>query len=77
MPEAHVECYFSFEELIAAIQNPIRDFRDQVSIGRVQDEFDKYKLWAGNVGAAHSGNRYEISLDYRFREASFYKSQVS
>ena len=75
--EAHAECYFSFEELIAAIQNPIRDFHGQVSLGQVQDEFDKYKLWAGNVGAAHSGNRYEISLDYRLREASFYKGQVS
>jgi hypothetical protein len=75
--EAHAECYFSFEELIDIIPNPVRRFGDQLKLNQVQDEFDKYKLWAGNVGAAHSGKRYDISLDYRLREASFYKTQVS
>lgn len=74
--EAHAECYFAFEDLIGAIQHPVRDFGDQVSLKDVQEEFDKYKVWAGNVGAAHSGKRYKISLDYRLREASFLKSQV-
>jgi hypothetical protein len=74
--EAHAKCYFSFEELVTAIQNPASNFKDQVPLGEVQEEFDKYKLWAGNVGAAHSGKRYEISLDYRLREASLYKTQV-
>lgn len=40
------------------------------------DEFDKYKLWSGNVGARHTGQYYELSLDYRLREASFFKDQV-
>jgi hypothetical protein len=75
--EAHSKCYYSFEELIVAIQNPVRNFDSQLRLSQVQDEFDKYKLWAGNVGAAHWGKRYEISLDYRLREASFYKTQVS
>jgi hypothetical protein len=74
--EAHAKCYFSFEELVTATQNPASNLKDQVPLGQVQEEFDKYKLWAGNVGAAHSGKRYEISLDYRLREASFYKTQV-
>ena len=65
--EAHAEYYFSFEELIAAIQNPIRDFHDQVPLGRAQDEFDRYELWAGNVSAVHLGKRYEISLDHWLR----------
>jgi hypothetical protein len=42
----------------------------------VQEEFDKYKMWAGNVGAAHSAKSYEISLDYPLREASFLKNLV-
>ena len=75
--EAHAKCYLSFEELIETMKNPVRDFEDQMPQYQVQDEFDKYKLWAGNVGASHSGKRYEISLDYRLREASFYKNQVS
>lgn len=75
--EAHAKCYFSFEELIEALKSPARDFQCPVRLNQVEDEFDKYKLWAGNVGASHSGKRYEISLDYRLREASFYKDQVS
>ncbi|KAF2197186.1 hypothetical protein GQ43DRAFT_219391 [Delitschia confertaspora ATCC 74209] len=39
----------------------------------VQEQFDKYKLWTGNIGATHSGNLYQISLDYRLREAAFFK----
>jgi hypothetical protein len=74
--DAHEICYFSFEELIEAVQHPVRDFHQQLTVSQVEDEFDKYKLWAGNVGAAHSGKRYEISLDYRLREASYYKIQV-
>jgi hypothetical protein len=75
--KAHAQYYLSFEELIETCKNPVRDFQGQLSLNQVHDEYDKYKLWAGNVGAAHSGNRYEISLDYRLREASFFKNQVS
>lgn len=73
---AHAKCYFAFEQLVIALQHPVRDFGDQLPVKDVQEEFDKYKIWAGNVGAAHSGKRYEISLDYRLREASFFKDQV-
>lgn len=75
--QAHATCYFSFEKLIETIKNPVRDFQGQLPLNQVQDEFDKYKLWAGNVGAAHSGKRFELSLDYRLREANFYKNQAS
>ncbi|KAH0432729.1 hypothetical protein CcaCcLH18_06305 [Colletotrichum camelliae] len=39
----------------------------------LQDEHDKYTLWAVNVGAGHP-DRW--SLDYRLREASLYQSEV-
>ncbi|KAI9769209.1 MAG: hypothetical protein M1840_004338 [Geoglossum simile] len=74
--DAHTKCFLSFVELLSAIENPVRDFRGQVPLEDVVEEFGKYKLWAGNVGAAHSGKRYEISLDYRLKEASFYKTQT-
>ncbi|KAL9101608.1 MAG: hypothetical protein Q9163_003147 [Psora crenata] len=62
--------------LVDIFDHPARDLGDQIPIKDVQEEFGKYKIWAGNVGAAHSGRRYEISLDYRLREASFLRHQV-
>ncbi|MCJ1313650.1 hypothetical protein MMC25_007329 [Agyrium rufum] len=74
--EAHIACFYAFNELIGAVQHPARDFGDQLPLKKIQEEFGKYKIWAGNVGAAHSGEFYEISLDYRLREASFLKRQI-
>jgi hypothetical protein len=73
---AHADCYGAFERLIEALRHPVRDFGDQLPVTAVEEEFDKYKIWAGNVGAGHFGKRYEISLDYRLREAKFLKDQV-
>jgi hypothetical protein len=72
----HAKCYFAFEQLLDAIRHPVRDFGQQIPLKDVQEEFNKYKIFAGNVGAAHSGKLYEISLDYRLREATFLKNQV-
>jgi hypothetical protein len=44
---------------------------EQLSSGR-----DRFKVWAVNVGAAHSGKEYESSLDYRLRNAPAYKDLV-
>ncbi|KAF2118796.1 hypothetical protein BDV96DRAFT_642969 [Lophiotrema nucula] len=74
--DAHARCYLAFEGLIHILGNPARDYRFDLSSTEAQEIFDRYAIWAGNVGAAHSGRRYEISLDYRLREASFYRSQV-
>ena len=72
----HSQCFTSFTQLAAAIRNPKRDFGDHITISDVTNEFDRYKIWAGNVGAMHKGPRYQISLDYRLSEASFYRQQV-
>ena len=69
--QAHAECYRAFEELCKAPAQDSEWYRRELL-----DEFDKYCLWAGNVGAAHSGGTYKLSLDYRLREASTYKHQV-
>lgn len=74
--QAHSKCFSSFSDLISATVGSVQGFADQAPLNDVADEFDKYKLWAANVGAAHSGDLYKISLDYRLREASFYKTQV-
>ena len=74
--DSHQGCFLAFENLIDAIQHPARDLGDQIPLKDVEEEFGKYKIWAGNVGAAHSGKSYEISLDYRLREASFLGHQI-
>lgn len=48
-----------------------------VRIGNeIESEYQRYKVWAGTVGAGHKGETYQLSLDYRLRDASFYKAQV-
>jgi hypothetical protein len=70
--ENYVACLNLFTKVTAAAgkspnQPPLED---------VVEELDRYKLWAGNTGAANTGNNWEISLDYRLQEAEFLKNQV-
>ena len=43
---------------------------------RIRDLYDRYKIWAANVGASHTGPSYKRSLDYRLRKAPAYSEQV-
>jgi hypothetical protein len=70
--KAHTDCVSIFLALIEASHSP--SYKERPN--EAQDVLDRYKLWAGNVGAIHGANKYKLSLDYRLREASFYKSQV-
>jgi hypothetical protein len=68
----HASCVLAFVAVIDALQSPLH----QQHLKDAYDVFDRYKLWAGNVGAMHKGAKYEMSLSWRLREASFYKDQV-
>jgi hypothetical protein len=68
--QRHTDCYLALQELCKDAKNSALYHNDLL------EEFDKYCLWASNVGAGHSGKTYKLSLDYRLREASFYKDQV-
>lgn len=70
--DVYARCHVKFEELVDIIRNDRHE-----ELKKFADEFAKLKLWAGNMGAMHSGKTYEISLDYRLKQASFYKTQVS
>ena len=70
--DLYTQCHLKFQELIDVIRN-----HEHKRLKQFADEFAKFKLWAGNMGAMHSGRNYEISLDYRLKQASFYKAQVS
>ncbi|KAI5805712.1 hypothetical protein EDC01DRAFT_725289 [Geopyxis carbonaria] len=75
--EAHSECVESFSQLISTLElNQAKNPQFKSSLDDALEEIDKYNLWAGNVGAIHSEARYTLSLDYRLREASFFRNQI-
>lgn len=67
----------SFDDLKAEFPQMPKSFHDQLSVDDVLNDLDRYTVWAENVGAPKYGRNYKLSLDYRFREAPFYKDQVS
>ena len=71
---AHVRCQAAFESLIEA--SKIDPTNNGIELEELHELSGKYKLWAGNVGAIHHGKRYEISLDYRLREATLFRDQI-
>ena len=40
----------------------------------VEDEFDRFKIWAGNIAAHRTGR---TSLEYRLRDASHLKDETN
>ena len=77
--DTYTHCHSRFEKLVLTVATcgNNNESNRQKQLKEVEDDFAKFKLWAGNLGAAHSGKTYAISLDYRLRQASFYKQQVS
>lgn len=76
--DAFSDCLAKFEQLVETLSGAVPSQPQSNSFaGACSDELVKFKLWAGNLGAGYSGKRYELSLDYRLREASFFKEQVS
>jgi hypothetical protein len=77
--QAHYSCASLFLALFKTLQERERDdttSSSKKSISSFEDAYDDYNLWAGNTGAMNSGQQYSESLDYRLREASFYRLQV-
>lgn len=61
--------FVSLKEALSQNEN----FATQISPQRVQDEFDRFKLWAGNIAAHRKGRR---SLEYRLRDAAHLKKET-
>jgi hypothetical protein len=76
LSELYFSCLSSFRCLLSAALSPKRDIGDQLPSRDVDSELDKLTLWAKNVGIMHSGELYELSLDYRLRESPFYRERV-
>ncbi|KAI1400293.1 hypothetical protein F4819DRAFT_378459 [Hypoxylon fuscum] len=63
-----VQCLHAFEKVSSTVTKLKHN-----DIKNVVDEFSRFKLWSGNIGAHHNGRR---SLDYRLRDASHLQKQV-
>jgi hypothetical protein len=72
--QAHFSCIDAFESVLEVL--PRDSGSPRQGYQAIHDAFDKSKLWAGNMGAMHSGQEWKMSLYYRLRENSFYKVQV-
>jgi hypothetical protein len=65
-------CLEAFESLITVLSSTDVSERQNTSINFV-DELDRFKVWAGNIGAHRLG---QSSLDYRLRDASHIQELV-
>jgi hypothetical protein len=69
---AHVDaCGRGFRRLGDALADTPR-FAAQILPQSVNDEFDRFKIWAGNIAAHRKGRR---SLEYRLRDAAHLKDE--
>ena len=72
----HRLCEESFQDLLRTLAAPVRAFEEELDINVATKIYGRYKVWVGNIGAAHQPQK-RISLDYRLRDASFYKDRVA
>ena len=72
----HLAIFNAFHALLVATQSTDDDIDDQMSHKAMESEFDKYMLWAGNVGILHSGDSHHLSLEYRLKNSDFNYEQV-
>ncbi|KAF2422210.1 hypothetical protein EJ08DRAFT_484631 [Tothia fuscella] len=73
--DCHDMCEDSFQGLINSSYNSARDYSAILSPSFTQEEFGRFRVWTGNVGA-HIDPERRISLDYRLREAKFYRDKI-
>jgi hypothetical protein len=70
---AHVDaCARGFISLATALTNASH-FAAQAPPETINDEFDRFKIWAGNIAAHRKGRR---SLEYRLRDAAHLKIET-
>jgi hypothetical protein len=72
IPSHVASCGRHFHSLIKALPNAPR-FAAQIKPGTTNDEFDRFKVWAGNIAAHRKGHR---SLEYRLRDAPHLKDET-
>ena len=66
----YADCKYSFSKLFKKLETS----NDQAIARRFLDEFERFRVWAGNAGAHRTG---KVSLDYRLREASHIHEELA
>lgn len=69
-------CKKDFALLKTALTSPECRYLDQISLTFVEDEAHRFFLWGTNIGAFQDA-WIQSSLDYRLRDASQIRRQVS
>jgi len=70
---AHVDaCGRGFISLVGALTQNLH-YATQASPEKISGEFDRFKIWAGNIAAHRKGRR---SLEYRLRDAAHLKNET-
>lgn len=63
----------SFDVLVFNMEHADERFRKQISPLAIKNQFDRFKLWAANLGALNHGR---ASLDFRLMDYSLMKSTL-
>jgi hypothetical protein len=76
MPTAQISdkvaaCYQAFQQLLEVLRHTA-NLASDTEYG-VQRQFDRFKMWVGNIGAHRKG---QSSLDFRLRDASHISKTV-
>lgn len=71
--QEHGLCTRSFNRLCEASGNENSQYGSQIRGSQVLDEYGRFNVWSGNIGAHQVGR---VSLDYRLREADHVKDQI-
>lgn len=66
-------CLRSFAQVRKSIPTASLSLSGQIQVDAFEDEFGRFRVWAGNVGALQKGHS---SLDYRLREATLVRDNV-
>lgn len=72
---SYADCKLAFERLIQVLDAPNRHFGDQMPAKGVLNEYGRFKVWSGSVGANHPPQK-RVSLDYRLKDSQFYGDNV-
>src|SRR5450755_2159911 len=61
-------CVNYFDQIVLLLKDPGQENKADIKHLAVKDEFSRFKLWAGNIGALQDAYR-KTSLEFRLRKA--------
>jgi hypothetical protein len=67
------ECWQDFDQLCHITEQEGYVFYDRLNYSDARDEFGRFRVWSGNIGAMQKGT---ASLDHRLRESSNVREEV-